>query len=51
MDRIYRKKEVDIWSEALYEGGGGGSKPFITVDFALRFVMIIESTNFEHRFY
>jgi hypothetical protein len=32
-------------------GGGGGSKPFITVDFASRFVMIIESTNFEFRFY
>jgi hypothetical protein len=28
MDRIYRKKEVDIWSEALYEGGRGTSKHF-----------------------
>jgi hypothetical protein len=28
-------------------GGGGGSKPFITVDFASRFVMIIESTNLD----
>jgi hypothetical protein len=28
-----------------------GSKSFRTVDFASRLVMIIESTNFEFRFY
>jgi hypothetical protein len=28
-----------------------GSKSLITVDFTLRFIIIIESTNFEFRFY
>jgi hypothetical protein len=29
----------------------GGSKPFRTVNFVLRFVMIIKSMNFELKFY
>jgi hypothetical protein len=28
-------------------GGGGGSKPFRTVNFASRFIIIIESMNFK----
>jgi hypothetical protein len=32
-------------------GGGGDSKYFRIIDFASRFVMIIENMNFKLRFY
>jgi hypothetical protein len=40
-----------MYLKASENGGGGGSKPFRTVDFASKFIMIIERTNFKLRFY
>jgi hypothetical protein len=41
----------EVWEVQNYLNQKVGSKPFRAVDFASRFIMIIESMNYELKFY